>query len=35
MIWITFCIAWVAVIGWIVWGMFLEMEDYESNREDK
>jgi hypothetical protein len=26
MIWITFCIAWVAAIGWIVWGIFEGME---------
>jgi hypothetical protein len=29
MIWITFCIAWVAVIGWIVWWIFEGMEDHE------
>jgi hypothetical protein len=29
MIWFTFCIAWLAVIGWIVWGIFEGMEDYE------
>jgi hypothetical protein len=29
MIWFTFCITWLVVIGWIVWGIFEGMEDYE------